>query len=73
MKKKEVKGMAVTVRGDNINGALRQLKKKLQEDGVIKELRDRKHYVKPSEKKRKDKAAAKRRWQKRLKEIDPFQ
>ena len=40
----------VTVRDNNIEKALRVLKKKLQKDGLFRELRLRQHYEKPSTK-----------------------
>jgi small subunit ribosomal protein S21 len=33
--------------------ALRRFKKKIEQEGILKEVRDRKHYEKPSERKRK--------------------
>ncbi|HLD41141.1 MAG TPA: 30S ribosomal protein S21 [Candidatus Omnitrophota bacterium] len=33
--------------------ALRRFKKKIDKEGILRELRDRKHYEKPSERKRK--------------------
>ena len=44
--------MKVEVRGGNLEKALRILKKKLQKDGRLKELRDRQYFSKPSEIKR---------------------
>lgn len=44
--------MKVEVRGGNLEKALRILKKKLQKDGRLKELRDRQYFSKPSEVKR---------------------
>ena len=38
--------------GESIDRALRRLKKKLDKEGTLKELRNRRHYEKPSEKKR---------------------
>ncbi|MDD2404228.1 MAG: 30S ribosomal protein S21 [Lentisphaerae bacterium] len=40
-------------KGEAIDRALRRLKKKLDKEGTLKELRNRKHYEKPSEVKRK--------------------
>ena len=40
--------MEVQVRGNNVEKALRILKKKLQKDGLMKELRMRQHFEKPS-------------------------
>lgn len=50
----------VEVRGD-IEYAIRQLKKKLQMDGIKRELKRREYYEKPSEKKRRKQAEAKRK------------
>ena len=41
----------VQVRGNNVEKAMRILKKKLMKDGMIKELRQRQYYEKPSLKK----------------------
>ncbi|MFH1202268.1 MAG: 30S ribosomal protein S21 [Candidatus Omnitrophota bacterium] len=40
-------------RGESFEAALRRFKQKIERDGILKEVRDRKHYEKPSEKKRK--------------------
>ena len=39
-------------KGEPIDRALRKLKKKLDKEGTLKELRNRRHFEKPSEKKR---------------------
>lgn len=41
-----------TRKGENIDRALRRLKKKLDKEGTLKEIRNRRHYEKPSEEKR---------------------
>ena len=51
---------------DNVEKALRRLKKKMMTLGTLQEVRDREHYVKPTEKRKLKKAAAKKRWQKQL-------
>ena len=56
--------MRVDVRNNNVDQALRVLKKKLQLDGLFNELREREHYVGKSEKRRRAKAAAVRRQKK---------
>ena len=56
--------MRVDVRNNNVDQALRVLKKKLQLDGLFNELREREHYVGKSEKRRRSKAAAVRRQRK---------
>jgi small subunit ribosomal protein S21 len=50
--------MQVTVRDNNVDQALRVLKKKLQREGVYSELRLRRHFEKPSEKRARLRAAA---------------
>ena len=51
----------VVVRDNNIDQALKALKKKLQREGVYREMKLRRHYEKPSEKRAREKAAAVRR------------
>ena len=53
--------MQVIVRDNNVDQALRVLKKKLQREGVFREMKLRRHYEKPSEKKARQKAEAIRR------------
>ena len=53
--------MRVFVRDNNVDQALRVLKKKLQREGVFREMRRRKAYEKPSERKTREKAEAVRR------------
>jgi small subunit ribosomal protein S21 len=54
--------MKVEVRNNNVDGAIRLLKKKLQKDGLIRELREREYFRSRGEKKRLAKAAGRRRW-----------
>ena len=53
--------MQVSVRDNNVDQALRALKKKLQREGVLREMKLRQHFEKPSEKKAREKAEAIRR------------
>ena len=70
---KRPQGLQVFVRdGEDINKALRKLKKKVEAAGVLKEIRDRQYYEKPSAKKRKAKKAGIMRWKKRAKELERF-
>ena len=46
---------------DAVDQALRALKKKLQREGVYREMKLRRHYEKPSEKRARERAAAIRR------------
>jgi len=54
----------VVVRDNNIEQALRVLKKKMQRDGTIREMKMRKHYEKPSEIRVRKKGEAVRRMRK---------
>ena len=56
--------MEVEVRNNNVDKAMRILKKKLQDDGFFNELRKREFYMTKGEKRRLAKAAGKRRAQK---------
>ena len=58
-------GLKVEVRNGDFNGAMRKFKKKVQEANLIQEIRERQHYVKPSERRRKAKAAGRARWLKK--------
>ena len=58
--------MRVEVRNNNVDKAMRILKKKLTEDGFFNELREREYYVSRGEKRRHERAAAKRRQKKNL-------
>lgn len=53
---------------ENINQALRRFKKKIDDSGLLEELRSRESYIKPSIRRKKAAGAAKARWQKKLKE-----
>ena len=53
--------MEVEVRNGNVDQAIRVLKKKLQQDGLFNELREREFFTSRSEKRRRSKAAAIRR------------
>jgi small subunit ribosomal protein S21 len=56
--------LQVLVRDNNVEQALRVLKKKLQREGVFREMKARSAYEKPSEKKAREKAEAIRRQRK---------
>ncbi|MFB1024694.1 MAG: 30S ribosomal protein S21 [Octadecabacter sp.] len=53
--------MQVSVRENNVDQALRALKKKLQREGVFREMKLKQAFEKPSEKKARNKAEAIRR------------
>ena len=67
----EKTGMQVEVRNNDVNRALRKLKKKLADDGLMQELRRREFYESKGTRRRKAKEAAIRRYKKqRAKEQD---
>ena len=68
MNKKPYGRVVVLKENENINSALKRFKRKVEDSGVLEELRDREHYVKPTTARKKAKAAAKARWNKKLKE-----
>ena len=53
--------MQVLVRDNNVDQALKALKKKMQREGIFREMKLRGHYEKPSERKAREKAEAIRR------------
>jgi len=53
-------GLSVDVYNGNFDRAFRQFRKKVQKDGLIREIRDRRYYQKPNETKRLAKKAARR-------------
>ena len=54
----------IFVRDNNVDQALRALKKKMQREGIFREMKLRRHFEKPSEKKAREKAEAVRRLRK---------
>ena len=58
------RGNTVTVTNDNVEKALRKFKKKVLESGLLRELKERETYEKPTTRRKKAKAAAKNRWRK---------
>lgn len=59
-------GRKVIVKDGNVEKALRKLKKKVTEAGLLLELQARQTYTKPSVKRKMERAMAKKRWQKQL-------
>ena len=53
--------MQVTVRDNHVDQALKVLKKKMQREGIFREMKLRRSYEKPSERKAREKAEAVRR------------
>ena len=61
--------MQVLVRDNNVEQALRVLKKKLQREGVFREMKQRRAYEKPSERKAREHAEAVRRTKKAARKL----
>ena len=68
MKGKKVKefGSVVVVEEGKFEKAFRQFKKKVEESGLLMDLRERQAYIKPTTKRKMAKSAAKKRWKKKL-------
>jgi small subunit ribosomal protein S21 len=58
----------IPVFDNNVEKALRKLKKKLTESGLLQEVRERQEFVKPTIKKKIAKSQAKKRWKKHLRD-----
>ena len=62
----KLNGRTVYVQDDRVEEALRKFKKKIQESGLLLELRERETYVKPTTRRKVKAAQAKSRWKKYL-------
>ncbi len=61
-----IKGRRVIVQDGNVDKALRKFKKKITEQGLLQEIRDRQEFVKPTTQRKLDKSKAKSRWKKHI-------
>jgi small subunit ribosomal protein S21 len=61
---KEAIEVQVLVRENNVDQALRVLKKKMQREGIFREMKLRRNYEKPSERRARERAEAIRRMRK---------
>lgn len=59
-------GRTVEVKNDDVNYALRKFKKKIQEDGILQELKEREFYTKPSVGRARAKSAGRARYLKKI-------
>jgi small subunit ribosomal protein S21 len=65
----KINGRCVNVReNENINQALKRFKKKVEDSGVLEVLRQKEQYETPSMERKRARAAAKARWQKKVRE-----
>lgn len=56
--------VSVHVRDNNVEQALRALKKKMQREGIFREMKLRRDFEKPSERKKRERSESVRRWRK---------
>ena len=69
IKPNKLSGTGVVVKeNENINQALRRLKKKVEDAGVLDKLREKEFYEKPTTERKRKKGAAKARWRKKLRD-----
>jgi ribosomal protein S21 len=66
----EKRGLYVEVRDNNITKAWRKFKRLVQEDGVLDVYKEKQHYEKASDRRRKERAMAKARWKKKERELE---
>ncbi len=59
------KGLFVRVTNGNLEGALIRLKRLINQEGLTRELRRRRFYEKPTTRRRRERAEAKIRWQRK--------
>lgn len=64
------RGLSIEVRNNNIEGAIRLLGRKIKQEGMMRELRDRQFFEQPSAAKRRRKQEAKARWKKTLSRLN---
>lgn len=58
----EKRGLYVEVRNNDVGRAMRKLKKLMNSEGMVKDMRKNEYYEKPSLKKKREKAQARKRW-----------
>ena len=61
-----LKGSTVYVRNENVEQAMRKFKKKIQDSGLLLDMRARECYEKPTTERKRKAAAAKNRWKKKV-------
>lgn len=63
----KIKGTGITVKeNENINSALRRFKRKVEDAGILDDLRKHEFYEKPTTTKKRKAGAARARWIKKL-------
>ena len=64
----KLRGRSVLVQDGNVDRALRKFKKKIQESGILNDVRDREFYTKPTTARKLKASAARNRWRKKMAE-----
>ena len=67
---REPQGIVVKVKKNNIDGALKVLKKKILREGLIKDMRKKEYYITGTEKRKRKKIEARIRWLKKKKQLE---
>jgi small subunit ribosomal protein S21 len=62
----EKQGLYVEVRNNDVGRAMRRLKKLMNAEGMVKDMRKNEYYEKPSAIKKREKAQARKRWLKQV-------
>lgn len=66
---KKPRGLTVEVRNDDFGRALRTFSKKVQDSGILKEVRDRMAYEPPAVMKQRLKKQSRKRWERTVEEL----
>jgi ribosomal protein S21 len=66
---RKIKGTMVEVRYDDVGRALRMFSKKVQDSGLLKEVKDRMSYEKPAVEKQRKIKMARKRWERTVEEM----
>lgn len=66
---RRARGITVEVRGDDFGRALRTWSKKVQDSGLLKEIKDRMSYEKPAVERQRMKKQARKRWERQVEEM----
>lgn len=62
----KLRGRSVLVQDGQLEKALRKFKKKIQDSGILNDVRDHEFYVKPTTRRKLKASAARNRWRKKL-------
>ena len=65
-KERQFQGNSVIVQEGKFESAMRQFKRKVEESGILQEIRERQEYIKPSIERKLAKGRAKARWRKQV-------